>query len=220
MYVRHIMTEYPETLNVDASFLDALTIMRDKKIRHLPVVDDNDKLLGMVTDRDLLKQGAAESTVLSVRELITVLSRKKVKDLMIKREKLFVAEPDMIIERAAKTMYENRIGALPVVEGDKLVGIMATNDILELFVEAMGFKTDVWTRITFDLPDTPGQLLDIAQIIKKSNVNIVSVITPKIEQGKDTILVVRIQTNQPDEILANLKEAGYKIESVIIGGSE
>jgi len=214
------MTEYPETLNVDASFLDALTIMRDKKIRHLPVVDDNDKLLGMVTDRDLLKQGAAESTVLSVRELITVLSRKKVKDLMIKREKLFVAEPDMIIERAAKTMYENRIGALPVVEGDKLVGIMATNDILELFVEAMGFKTDVWTRITFDLPDTPGQLLDIAQIIKKSNVNIVSVITPKIEQGKDTILVVRIQTNQPDEILANLKEAGYKIESVIIGGSE
>jgi len=214
------MTEYPETLNVDASFLDALTIMRDKKIRHLPVVDDNDRLLGMVTDRDLLKQGAAESTVLSVRELITVLSRKKVKDLMIKREKLFVAEPDMIIERAAKTMYENRIGALPVVEGDKLVGIMATNDILELFVEAMGFKTDVWTRITFDLPDTPGQLLDIAQIIKKSNVNIVSVITPKIEQGKDTILVVRIQTDQPDEVLTNLKDAGYKIQSVIIGGSE
>lgn len=220
MYVRHVMTEYPETLNVDASFLDALTIMRDKKIRHLPVVDDNDRLLGMVTDRDLLKQGAAESTVLSVRELITVLSRKKVKDLMIKREKLLVAEPEMIIERAAKLMYENRIGALPVVEGEKLVGIMATNDILELFVEAMGFKTDVWTRITFDLPDTPGQLLDIAQIIKKSNVNIVSVITPKIEQGKDTILVVRIQTNQPDEILANLKEAGYKIQSVIIGGSE
>lgn len=220
MYVRQVMTEYPETLGIDASFLDALTIMRDKKIRHLPVVDDNNRLLGMVTDRDLMRQGAADSTILSVRELITVLSRKKVKDLMIKKEKLYIATPDMIIERAAKTMYENRVGAIPVVEGDKLIGIMATSDILELFVEAMGFKTDIWTRITFDLPDKPGELLEIAEIVKKSGVNIVSVITTKIEQGKGTMLVIRIQTNEPDEILTNLKEAGYKIESVIVGGAD
>ncbi|MEA2039020.1 MAG: CBS and ACT domain-containing protein [Thermodesulfobacteriota bacterium] len=219
MYVKQIMTEYPEILELNASFLDALTIIRDKKVRHLPVVDDDGKLLGMVTDRDLLKQGA-EATVLSVRELITVLSRKKVKDLMIRREKLLVATPDMIIERAAKTMYENKVGAVPVVDGEKLVGIIATSDILKLFVEAMGFESDVWTRVTFDLPDRPGELLEIARTIKENNVNIVSVVTPKIEQGKRSLLVVRLQTNEPDEILAKLREAGYKIESVIVGGRD
>lgn len=117
MYVGRVMHTDLVTVSPDTPLSNAKDIIAEKRIDHLLVVDKNGKLIGIVSDRDLKQSWASPATALSVHELNYLLSKLTVDMIMVK--KIISISPDTTIERAARIMQENRIGSLPVLEGEK-----------------------------------------------------------------------------------------------------
>jgi acetoin utilization protein AcuB len=213
MIVRMRMTTNPVTVDKDVTILDALKIMQDNKIRRLPVLDKG-KLVGIVTDRDLREVSPSPASTLSIFELNYLLAKTKIKDIMTKN--VIGISPDAFIEEAALLMRENTIGGLPVLEGNKLVGIITETNIFDVFVEIMGINTPS-TRLTVFLENRIGSLADITRIIKENNLDIISLITytgsGSLETGN---VVIRVGTVEPEHLIEQLKAEGYKIISSVV----
>jgi acetoin utilization protein AcuB len=110
-------------------------------------------------------------------------------------------------------MHDHKIGCLPILDGEKLLGIITETDILDLFVDLFGVKTP-GTRITLALQDAPGILHDVLHVLKKHNVNIISVVTPSYKVNGKRIVAIRIQTLDYDKIVEGLKTSGYEVLSI------
>ena len=181
MTVGYFMTRKVITISPDTSFHDALKLMKDKKIRRLPVVE-NDKLVGIVTEKDLLYASPSMATTLDIWELHYLLSKLKVKEIMTK-EVITVREDDSIV-KAALEMAENKVGALPVLnEAGNLVGIITETDIFKIFIEMMGTRRN-GMRYTFETEDRPGLIKDLSKIVYDSGGSIISFVTIPIENGR------------------------------------
>ncbi len=176
--------------------------MKDRGIRRLPVVDA-EKLVGIVTYNDLLEASPSKATTLSRFEMTYLLSKMKVAEIMTK--KIVFVEPDVPIEEAAFIMYRNHVGGLPVVQENRLVGIITESDIFEVFVETLGVK-EKGTRLTLEVPQKPGILYEVAKIIKNHHINILSLAT-FYETGKPEYryVVLRIATLSPQKIIEELE---------------
>ncbi|MDZ7707873.1 MAG: CBS domain-containing protein [Trueperaceae bacterium] len=135
MLVREFMHSEPVTISPDTPLLEAEWRMQEGGFRHLPIVDGDDRLVGIVSDRDLREAAPSDATVLSRQELTYLLSRLKVKDVMTKP--VLTARPAEPAEAAAIRMRENKVGALPVVDDERLVGIVTTADMLDALVRAL-----------------------------------------------------------------------------------
>lgn len=212
-YIKERMQRNPITILPDASFYEARAIIRDKGIRHLPVVDKNHHLVGLVTDQDIREAAPSDATSLSVHELHYLLGKLKVSAFMTPRAKLITITPDTIIEKAVQLMHDHKIGCLPILDGEKLLGIITETDILDLFVDLFGVKTP-GTRITLALPDAPGILHDVLAVVKKHNVNLISVVTPSYQVDHNRIVAIRIQTLDHDKIVEDLRHSGYEVLSI------
>jgi acetoin utilization protein AcuB len=212
-YIKERMQRNPITILPDASFYEARAIIRDKGIRHLPVVDKNHHLVGLVTDQDIREAAPSDATSLSVHELHYLLGKLKVSAFMTPRAKLITITPDTIIEKAVQLMHDHKIGCLPILDGEKLLGIITETDILDLFVDLFGVKTP-GTRITLALPDAPGILHDVLAVVKKHNVNLISVVTPSYQIDHNRIVAIRIQTLDHDKIVEDLRHSGYEVLSI------
>jgi len=162
MFVRDRMTVNPVVIKADASIADALAVMKEKKVRRLPVLDAKGKLVGIVSEKDLLYASPSPSTSLSVWEINTLVGRLKVESVMAKKV-LTVAE-DMPIEEAARLMAEKKIGGLPVVKNDKLVGIVTETDLFRAFVNLLGgYREGV--RLAATTSGAKGTVAKIAQAV-------------------------------------------------------
>ena len=203
----------PITISPDASFFEARNLIHEKGIRHLPVVDKNNKLVGIVTDRDIRQAAPSDATLLSVQELNYLLGKLKVSAFMTPKDKLITITPDSLIEEAVQLMHDHKIGSLPVVEGDKLYGIFTETDVLDHFVDIFGFKQK-GTRLTLALEDKPGTLLEILQVFKKHNVNVISIVTPSFMVEGKRIAAIRIKTEEYKDIVKDLEKAGYDVLSI------
>lgn len=136
MYVKHHMSSPALTITADTPFQDALKLMHERKIRRLPVVDRNGKLMGIVSERDLLHAAPSPATSLSVWELNYLLWKLTVKDLMA--TKVLTVTPDALLQEAATIMLEKKIGGLPVVDQDqKVVGVITETDIFKALVDML-----------------------------------------------------------------------------------
>lgn len=135
MVVREFMHPEPVTIPPDTPLLEAEWRMQEGGFRHLPIVDKHDRLVGIVSDRDLREAAPSDATALSRQELTYLLSRLKVKEVM--SSPVVTARPAEPAETAAIRMRERKIGALPVVENDRLVGIVTTDDLLEALVRIL-----------------------------------------------------------------------------------
>jgi acetoin utilization protein AcuB len=133
MQVRDLMTQSLITVSPGTSVTEAKTMMSKDRIRHL-LVTDGGKLVGLVTDRDIRLNLASPATSLSVWELNYLLARLTVGDVMTKS--LITIAPDRDAGEAARMMLEHRIGALPVLEGTRLVGILTETDIVRAFADS------------------------------------------------------------------------------------
>src|SRR5574341_598395 len=163
MLVQHWMTRNPISIEADTPFLEARLILKEKRIRHLPVVDRG-KLIGVVTDRDLKEAAPSGATTLDVYEMNYLLLKMKVRDL-IRREPITV-KPTNSVEKAATLMYEHKVGCLPVVNGDgTLVGIITGRDLLGVMVDILGYK-EKGTRIAFEVPDTRDACQMLVHVLK------------------------------------------------------
>jgi acetoin utilization protein AcuB len=212
-FMREKIQRNPVTINPEASFFDARNVIHEKGIRHLPVVDKNNRVVGIVTDRDIRQAAPSDATLLSVQELNYLLGKLKVSSFMTPKDKLITITPDTLIEEAVQLMHDNKIGCLPVLEGGKLYGIFTETDALDHLVDIFGFKQK-GTRLTLALEDKPGSLLGILEVVKKHNLNVISIVTPSfIVEGK-RIAAIRIRTEAYKDVVADLEKAGYDVLSI------
>ena len=211
MLVKNRMTTEVITLNPDQSLLKAMTLIQQKGIRHLPVVE-GEKVVGMVTEFDVRKAGASDSTTLSVFELNYLLDQIKVGSFMSK--KVITVSPEEPIEVAAKKIYDHKIGALPVVEKDRLVGLITSSDILETFIEVLGIN-EPSIRVEVELENRTGALADTAKILKDLGLYLVSVVTLPQEEGKKTrVTVFRVRPTDEKKLKDYLRTVGPPILAV------
>lgn len=212
-YMREKVQKKPVTISPDASFFEARALIHEKGIRHLPVVDKNNHLVGIVTDRDIREAAPSDATLLSIQELNYLLGKLKIGSIMTPKEKLITITPDTIIEEAVQLMHDHKIGCLPVIEGENLYGIFTETDALAHFVDIFGVKVK-GTRLTVALEDKAGTMLGVLEIMKKHNVNIISIITPSFMVEGKRIAAIRIQTEDYQNIVKDLEKAGYPVLSV------
>jgi acetoin utilization protein AcuB len=201
------------TIRPEASFYEANTLIREKGIRHLPVVDADQKLVGLLTDRDLRAAGPSQASDLSVHEIHYVLQKLKVSSFMTPREKLITVTPEVVIEEAVQLMHQHKIGCLPIVEGDRLYGIITETDILAHFVDIFGLRQK-GTRLTVALEDKPGSMIGILQVLKDHNIHLISIVAPSFVADGKRLLVLRIESEMAQEIVRELENAGYEVLSI------
>ena len=212
-YIKENMQKNPITISPDASFYEARAIIRDKGIRHLPVVDKNHHLVGLITDRDIREAAPSDATSLSVHELHYLLGKLKVSAFMTSKNKLITITPETIIEKAVQLMHDHKIGCLPILEGENFIGIITETDVLGLFVDLFGLNK-MGTRLTVALEDKPGQMHGILEVIKNLQVNIIAVASPTYKVQGKRMAAVRIETQDYQPIVNGLKKAGYEVLSV------
>ena len=212
-FMREKIQKNPVTISPEASFFEARNLIHEKGIRHLPVVDKNNSLVGIVTDRDIREASPSDATLLSVQELNYLLGKLKVSSFMTPKSKLITITPDTLIEEAVQLMHDNKIGCLPVVEGGKLYGIFTETDALDHLVDVFGIKQK-GTRLTIAFEDKPGSLLGILEVFKKHNVNAISIVTPSFLVEGKRIAAIRIKTEQYKDVVADVEKAGYDVLSI------
>jgi acetoin utilization protein AcuB len=212
-FLREKIQKNPVTISPEASFFEARNLIHEKGIRHLPVVDKNGKLVGIVTDGDIREAAPSDATLLSVQELNYLLGKLKVSAFMTPKDKLMTISPDALIEEAIQLMHDHKIGCLPVVEGDKLYGIFTETDALSHLVDIFGYK-EKGTRLTVALEDKPGTMLGILEVIKKHNVNIISIVSPSFMVEGKRIAAIRIKTEDYKDVIQDLEKAGYQVLSI------
>ena len=212
-FMREKIQKNPITISPEASFYEVRNLIHEKGVRHVPVIDKNNTLVGIVTDRDIREAAPSDATLLSVQELNYLLGKLKVGSFMTPKDKLITINPDTIIEEAVQLMHDNKIGCLPVVEGAKLYGIFTETDALDHLVDIFGLKQK-GTRLTLALEDKPGTMLGILEVFKKHNVNIISIVTPSFMVEGKRIAAIRIRTEEYKDLVADLEKAGFDVLSI------
>ena len=207
MLVRDWMTKDPLTVAPDTPVLEAINLLRNKGFRRLPVVKGG-KLVGLVTDKDLKDAMPSKATTLSVWEMNYLLSKLTVQEVMAKP--VITVEADAPLEKAALLMEEKKIGGLPVMDGEKLVGIITVTDVLRAFIEVLGLKMG-GLRITVDIPDVPGALAQMARAVPPAN--IVSIATAAHLPGYQR-LVLRVVGEDVEGVPDRLRAAGERVVDV------
>jgi acetoin utilization protein AcuB len=149
---------------------EALNLMRREHIRRAPVVKDG-KLVGIVSDKDLLNASPSPATSLSIWEMNYLLSKITVRDVMTK--KVLTVSEGTPIEEAARIMSDNKIGGLPVMSNGRVVGIVTETDLFKIFLELMGAR-DMGVRVTALVPEKPGELADLTRAIFEIGGNFVA----------------------------------------------
>lgn len=209
MYVGRIMRTQLVTVPTDTSLRKAKEIIEEKKINHLLVVDKSEDLVGIVSDRDVRQSWASPATALSVHELNYLLTQLTVETIMVK--KIITISPGTTIERAAYIMQENRINALPVIESEKLVGIITSTDVMEVLLRSIGFG-EKSARFIVLVEDRIGIVSEVSKILKEQKINIRSLVTwPEKEYPGIYQLVMRVGLEDKDRAISALSDGGFKV---------
>lgn len=207
MLVGKRMKREPVTVTREESLRKARELLDSRRIRHLPVVEGK-RLVGIITDSDIRQASPSSTAPISDQDLSEFLERVKVGEVMV--SEVVTTSPFTSIEEAAKVMQERKIGCLPVLDRGELVGIITETDILGVLVEVMGIK-EASSRLEVELPDRPGALATVAQIIKKHNINICSVLTVPSEEPEKRVVLIRVNTINPNPLIRAIEEAGFRV---------
>ena len=208
MLVKDRMTCDPVVITTDTSLKEALEIVRSKPFRHLPVLDENGKLVGIVTEKSLVYASPTSTTALSVFEVDYILSRTKVGQII--QGSVISVGPDWPIEEAARVMVDRRIGCLPVVEDDKLIGIISDTDIFRVFVEGLGGGHPS-LRITVVVPEKVGSLARITSRVVALGGNIYSLGIFWGERPEDRVIVFRLEGVDRETAVQALEDDGIQV---------
>jgi acetoin utilization protein AcuB len=208
MQVKDRMTPSPITATEDTSFEEALHMMKEKKIRRLPIVTKSGHITGIVVQKDLFSASPSTATSLSVFEVHYLLSKLKMKDVMTRR--VVSVGDDCPLEEAARIMVDSKIGCLPITKDGRLVGIITETDIFKTFVEIMGGR-EKGLRLTLDVTERKGELAAIAGEIAKHNGNIISVATFSGRNCSDRIITVKVTGAPKEPLVKDLEAHGVKV---------
>lgn len=214
MFVAERMTKHPVTMESTATVGEVDRVMKKNKFHRMIIVDDG-KLVGYLSDRDVMRVTPSPATSLSKFEIRSLLDKLKVKDIM--QKKVVTVNEDATIEEAALIMFNNKVGGLPVIsEVGTVVGIITATDILKTFVNVMGLPQGGKTRLTLKVDNKVGVMADITKIFSDNGINIDSMITCR--QDEDSYeIVVRIDAHQEllNKIKTQLESRGYKVIHIV-----
>jgi acetoin utilization protein AcuB len=159
------------TVAPDMPIMEALNLMKTKNIRRAPVVDAKGKLIGIVSDKDLLNAGPSQATSLSVWEINYLIGKITVKKVM--STTVLTVSEDTPIEEAARIMVDNKVGGLPVMKDKKIVGIITESDLFKILLELMGAR-ESGIRATALIPEKLGELDEITHAIAQAGGSFIS----------------------------------------------
>lgn len=209
MFVKDSMSTNPITITPSTPVLEALNIMRKNKIRQLPVTE-KEKLVGLVTERELLMVSPSPASTLSIYEMNYLMSKMTVKEVMVKNP--VTVEPSANIEEAALIMRDNKLGSLLVTEGGSLMGIITQTDVFDSLIKMFGLRK-AGTRIVVETEDRVGALADIVDEVRSLGINLIGVAINDKSDRKVQIML-RISTAEPAELVNRIKEKGFVVTSV------
>jgi acetoin utilization protein AcuB len=204
MFVQDVMQTKLFTVTPETTLPEALNLTAQRGIRHLPVLD-GERLVGIVSDRDLKRAMASPATSLEAHELRYLLDHVLVREIM--RGGVITVRPTAPIEEAARLMVLEKIGALPVTEGERLIGILTETDVLRLFVRAMGVG-EPSVRLDVVLGDRPHALAEAVQAVENAGADISSLVTLTNVKGLKEA-VIRIRTTNPAPVVGALETRGF-----------
>ena len=211
MLVESRMTPHPIVVHLDTSFEDALQLLREKKIRRLPVIDKQGNLVGIVVEKDLLYASPSPATSLSVFEVHYLLSKLQVKDVMTKR--VITVGEDCPLEEAARIMVDHKIGSLPVLRDKKLVGIITETDIFKIMAEALGGR-EKGIRIALRVPNQKGVLAKLAGNVAEVGGNIVSLAVFLSSYAQHREITFKAQDADRDALVKAAEKSGAQVVDV------
>ncbi|MEK6813941.1 MAG: CBS and ACT domain-containing protein [Nitrospirota bacterium] len=204
MFVRRYMTSPAVTIDETATLTEAIHSLKEHKIRRLPVVRKG-KLVGILSDRDIKEYCPTKATSLDIWEVHHVLAKVAVRDAMTKDP--VTIRPDAPIEDAARVLHEKGIGALPVVDAKGgLAGILTEHDVFGALVALTGARRGKTTRLHLTIPDRPGTIREVADVIRAHGGRLVSILTSYegVPDGSRE-LAIRFSGGKADRIVAALR---------------
>lgn len=211
MLVGNRMTPDPITVTPDLPIAEALEQMRQSDVRRFPVVDKKGHLAGIVTHQDLLYASPSSVTSLNVWEVTYLLNQVQVKETMT-RDVITVTE-DCPIEEAARILRDNKIGGLPVMRGDKLVGIITESDLFDVFLELFSAQEE-GVRLTVLAPYFKGSLAQISAAISEKG-GLIHAMNTFLGEDKETWgCHLRVADIGQEELLETVKPLVVKIVDI------
>lgn len=211
MLVGSRMTPDPITISDDAAIDDALKLMRDRKVRRLPVVDKKGKLVGIVAEKDVLYASPSPATSLSIHEIHYLVSRIKVSEIMTKN--VITVTDDTPLEEAARVMADNQIGALPVVHDGELRGIITETDLFKIFLELLGAR-ERGVRLTIEVPEGKGMLPLISGTISRLEGHVLALTTWTGEEPGTRIVTVKVSGVDREKLVSTVGQLGIEFLDV------
>ena len=210
MFVVNRMTKHPVTASSATKVDEAIHLLKKHNIRRLPVVDDG-KLVGIVTDKDLMRVTPSAATTLAKYEINSLLAGISIGEIMSKS--VISVNESAPIEEAALLMSRNRVSGLPVTSDvGAVVGVITETDIFDAFVNIMDLEEGK-TRITLEVADKVGVVCDLAGIVSEAGYNIDSFVTCRKEGGKYDI-IMRGDFEDTDALAAALAAHGYVVQHI------
>ena len=174
MLVKNWMSKNVVSIDTNDSMEDAMKLLKEHGIRMLPVMKKG-KLVGIVTDRDLKKASASDATTLEIHELLYLLTKIKVKDIMTKDP--ITVSPDYTVEETAQVLLESKISGAPVVDdGGQIVGTITQTDLFRVLISLTGVKNG-GIQFGLQIEDRPGSIKEVEDIIRGYGGRIVSILT-------------------------------------------
>lgn len=205
MIVEQIMQKEVFTLAPTDTLNDALKLMREKNIRHIPIVDEEGNVAGLITSHDV--KNALPSCL--KEENHPAIYDTPIEKFMVKE--VIFGHPLDFVEDVALTFYESKISCLPIVSGGKLVGIVTTSDLLNAYIELTGAHQPS-SKIDIRLKDKIGTLADVLTLFKKHHANVLSILVfPDNEHLDSRIISIRVRMMNPLPIIKDLRNQGVEV---------
>jgi acetoin utilization protein AcuB len=208
MLVHERMSKHPITITEDTPINEAIKLMRDEKVRRLPVLNDKGELVGIVSEKDLLYASPSPATSLSIHELHYLISKITVDEVMT--EDVITVSEYTPLEEAARIMSDNKIGGLPVMRDGKLVGIITESDLFKIFTEILGAR-EMGVRLSMLVPEQPGILAEITRAIADMGGNIISLGTFLGEDRANRLITVKVTDVPEDQLVAEMKAQALEV---------
>ncbi|HON85801.1 MAG TPA: CBS domain-containing protein [Syntrophorhabdaceae bacterium] len=207
MLVKDIMTHNVITITGDTYVLDAEKIMDSNKIGRLPIVDNN-RLIGIVTKDDVLKASPSSTTSYNQRQLFYLMSKLTVKEIM--KTRVITVTPDTTVEKAVTIAQKHRVGSLPVVEGERVVGILTTNDVFYKILNPLLGIGQAGRRLLIYGAGTCDGLHRVLDLVLKAGIEVKTLWIPK-EPDKQN-LILHLDTEDVSSIIGSIEQAGFRVE--------
>lgn len=194
MTIERKISKNPVVAYNDMTAVDALRLMRKENIAKVPVLDRKGNLVGVITEKDILKASLADEKNMSLLEMAYEVSNLTIDKLMTKE--VITIGPNTSVEKAARLMITEDLSFLPVLEDQKLIGVLSRSDMFSILMDLFGAR-NYGTRITFEVDDKIGTLAKISKVLAENNISIISLCTLEEEKGVYT-LTLKVQGADSD----------------------